>query len=144
MANQTYISFMDLFIKVYFYDCLSMRFLWWPYNRKPADPFDPGQIKHDNLCRGLTRRQQWKYVYTFTWYFAAAAAMLYQRLLSKYWKYSSTRYYCRWRQNGLAQSDWIHFYLGSFYERTLSSRMVFLQTTPCVDFYTLINTYFNF
>lgn len=26
---------MDLFIKVYFYDCLSMRFLWWPYNRKP-------------------------------------------------------------------------------------------------------------
>lgn len=26
-----------------------MRFLWRPYNRKPADPFDPGQIKHDNI-----------------------------------------------------------------------------------------------
>lgn len=30
-----------------------MRFLWRPYNRKPAraDPFDPGQIKHDNILR---------------------------------------------------------------------------------------------
>lgn len=30
-----------------------MRFLWRPYNRKPAraDPFDPGQIKHDDILR---------------------------------------------------------------------------------------------
>lgn len=122
MANQTYIlyyihihmilciSFMDLFIKVYFYDCLSMRFLWRPYNRKPADPFDPGQIKHDNSCRGLTQqRWQWKNTLLHGRYTPQPPTqplhtLFKQRLLSNYWKYLSTRYYCRWRQYGLAST----------------------------------------